>query len=260
MLVPVLFFAGCVDRLEGVLVEDTIGSQALDTRYYLGTYVHPDAELGPGAPWLLLLDGDIALERTAALLDREVARGRARPIVLVGLGRQSTRTRDYTTVPELPLDPDEEWDPRWGGGVEPFFAFVDDKVVPRVEEDLDIGGDPEARGVAGHSFGGLATLWALTHDRATFRRFGASSPSLWWDEGAAFDWPIPEDADATLYVSMGSTEVPPMNVLFDAYVERLALDPSVDTTPHVYQGLDHYSVIDHSLPDILSNLWPAEGR
>ncbi len=252
------WLVGCAPGLEGVLTVEQLPSEALGTTYQYATYVHPDAVLAPGAPWLLVTDGDQALEHAAESLDREVRRGNAAPVVLVGIGRQASRDRDYTPWPETPADGVDDWDPDWGGGIEPFFDFVHEVVVPKAEGELGIGGAPEDRGVFGHSLGGLAAVWASTFDRATFRRFGASSPSLWWDAAVPLSWERPAEPPVTLFTSIGSTEVPPMNVLFEAYVEAVARDRAVALEVRRYHGRDHFTAPDKALGDALSALFPAE--
>lgn len=249
--------AGCAPTLDGELTIEQLDAGELGT-YRYATYVHPEAELGPGTPWLLVTDGDIAMEEAARALDRQVRRGNAAPVVLVGIGRQAHRDRDYTPLPTTPRDDALEWDPRWGGGIEPFFAFVRDTVVPKAEGELGIGGSPEDRGIFGHSLGGLATCWAVVNERDTFRRFAASSPSLWWDAAVPFAWTQPEGPAVAMFASVGSTEVPPMNVLFDAYVEELADEPDLALEVRHFAGHTHFTAPRRALDEALPTLFPAE--
>ncbi len=265
ILLSVLAASGCSPPLEGTLERSEIHAKSLNTYYQLGTYIHPDAELSPGAPWLLVLDGDVALESVAAHLDREAAEGRAEPVVLVGIGNQDTRELDYTTYPELDPDPSYDWSEQMGG-IEPFFAWVIDEIVPSVEADLGIGGSADSRGVTGHSLGGLATLWVLAHQQEHFRRFGAVSPSLWYDDGIPFVWEAEmaawaEPPSGRLFLSMGGTEIPGMNDLFDEFVQRLGARsyPELAVEHQVYPGHDHLSVVFEAFPDVLRWLFPPEG-
>lgn len=252
--------AGCGGELDGELIEEKLVSPVTRQTYTYATYVHPDVTLGPGTPWLLVTDGDIAMEVAAEALDRELRRGRIEPIVLVSIGNQATRDRDLTPMPETAIAGSTEWDPDWGGGIVPFFTFVDTVVVPKAETELGIGGEPEDRGLFGHSLGGLATLWASTFDRATFRRFASSSPSLWWDAGVALEWERPTEPPVDLLLTVGTVEVPPMIVLFDTYVDEVAQDPAITlSSDHLY-GSNHFTAPPRAIEEALVELFPAEGR
>jgi predicted alpha/beta superfamily hydrolase len=242
--------------LVGTLEQTDVYAEPLDTTYVVGAYVRPDAPRGPGAPWALLLDGDVHLETAARQLDAAVRRGEADPIVIVGVGNQDTRERDYTTPFEVDVMPTDDWT-EWAGGVDPFFGWVEGELVPEREAALDVGGAPEDRGVVGHSYGGLATVWLLLHHGDRWGRFGAVSPSSWWDQGAPFTW---EEQASTVagraHFSIGSVEGPPMNSLFDALVDRLDAHEPLDLTSRVFEGHDHRSVLNKAFGDAFSELYP----
>ncbi len=245
--------AGCSGELDGVLKRDHI--RALDTNYRYATYVHPDAQLEEGSPWLLLLDGDQGgIDGAAGWLDREVRAGRAQPFVIVGIGKEKTRERDFTPIPVY-----DENNTRGYGGIEPFFRFLRETVVPKAETELGIGGSPEDRALAGHSFGGLATLWAVSNDRATYRRFAASSPSLWWDDGSGLGFTSPEGSPegppAMVFASVGANEDQPL--MLGMWQERAESESSLDITTRMYEGHGHFTVVERAFPDAFSTLWPA---
>lgn len=248
------FWLGCAAPLVGVLDHERVEVVALGTTYTVGSYVRDDAPRGEGAPWLLVLDGDVLLERAAAQLDREVAAGRAEPLVLVGVGNQATRECDYTPPTELEEIPEGGC----AGGIAPFFDWVVGELVPEREAALDVGGDHGARRLTGHSYGGLATTWALYHHNDVWSGYGVVSPSLWWDRGQPFSW---EDdsgpLDGRVHLNIGSVEGLPMNALFEAFSAELAARGDLHVSDRVFEGYDHYAVLERAFADVIVELGDA---
>jgi predicted alpha/beta superfamily hydrolase len=89
-----------------------------------------------------------------------------------------SRTRDYTPVPAKPVE--------GRGGAISFLRFLREELIPFV--DATYRTVPNDRGLVGHSIAGLFTAYVLTHDPAAFQRYVIGSPSLWWDNEAAFRW------------------------------------------------------------------------
>jgi len=255
-LLTLLYLLSCApwEPLQGTIVEGTAVWEEPGTEYVLDVYLPPDA--GDELPWLLMLDGDISFEADAHRVEEELLAGRCAPFALVGLGNGAWRDRDYTPSPADYLQ---------GGSAEAFFEFVGDEVVSHVETEHAIGGYSWQRGLTGHSYGGLATTWALFERQDLFRRFGATSPSLWWDDGVMFD--VEEDyaastgrLEARLYLSMGALEVSPMNVLFDLFVATLEERDYQDLawTAEVLYGHEHYSSYDPAMRRALQVLFPPD--
>ena len=78
----------------------------------------------------------------------------------------------------------------------------------------------------GSSLGGLFGAWVLLHEPSTFRRYGLSSPSLWWDGGVIFQHEAAyarthDDLAARVLVSVGELEQPSAQL---AHVHRLPED------------------------------------
>jgi hypothetical protein len=228
---------GCAG-LDGVLVTTEVEALPLGTTYTQSVYTPPGADTGPGAPWVLLLDGDVWTEEAASQLDRAVRRGDADPLVLVGLGHQATRTRDYTPFPS---DGVAEASAGSVGEIVPFFDWVLDEWLPALEADTGWGGDRRARTLTGHSYGGLATAWVMSHHTDAFGCYGAVSPSLWWDDGAALGWTYPLDG-ASAAVVYGAVEDSSLVGLAHAWAASLASQGDGEITERRLEGGDHITV------------------
>lgn len=66
-----------------------------------------------------------------------------------------------------------------GGGLY-FLDFIDNEVKPRIGAMFKV--DLARQSLYGHSFGGLFTLYALFSRPASFSRYIAVSPSIFWDQ------------------------------------------------------------------------------
>lgn len=234
-------------------------AEPLDTTYTVTVYVPPELEGASGAPWLLVLDGEWG-QSEANISDRLIVRGDAAPHVLVGIGNSSVRGRDYS--PTDP-DPDDEYE---SGGLDAFVSWLQGELIPDIEAELDIGGEPALRGLHGHSYGGLATATAMLRYQDTWTRFGATSPSLFWDDAVIFAFE--EDYAATnsdlpvrAYLGIGALEVPPMNVLFEVFTERLDGRgyPGLALEHEVLRNREHFSSWERAYARLIPHLFPPEG-
>ena len=92
------------------------------------------------------------------------------PTIVVGIG--------YPTDDRWELEELRAWDYRPGYGAEAFLRFIQEELVPYI--DATYRTDKQDRTLAGHSYGGLFTLYTLFHDTKTFKRYVAMSPALWY--------------------------------------------------------------------------------
>lgn len=94
------------------------------------------------------------------------------------------RNRDLTPTPLPAFDP---FMPMMlgtsvvaSGGGDAFLSFILEELRPALEAEFPI--DPANALLTGASLGGLFTLHALLTKPASFRRYLAISPSIWWDD------------------------------------------------------------------------------
>jgi len=64
------------------------------------------------------------------------------------------------------------------GGGENFLEFINSDIIPFVESNYRV--DENKRTLAGHSLGGLFTLYAMFQNPGQFENFVACSPSIYW--------------------------------------------------------------------------------
>jgi enterochelin esterase-like enzyme len=125
-----------------------------------------------GLPVLYLLDGnDFVDERMGALtsvLDNLIGSGRIEPLIAVF------------------VDAREPSDPQHNRREEEFLArpvehaqFIADELVPAIDRAYRTDPDPDARAIAGVSYGGVAATYIAVSHPAVFGNLAAFSPSLW---------------------------------------------------------------------------------
>lgn len=155
--------------------------------YRIWIAVPEQAAPGAGYPVLYLLDGNAAL---GALQESQLADLAKRgPPVLVFIGyasdlRFDVTARAYDYTPPLPGgEPviDDIARQRLGGGADVFLDLIEQRIKPLVQAQAPI--DQTRQSLWGHSYGGLLTLHALFTRPASFQRYIAADPSLWWQGG-----------------------------------------------------------------------------
>ena len=97
------------------------------------------------------------------------------------------RTHDLTPVhSETSEKFNSEWvklDVKTGGGSD-FYRFIKQELTPMIDREYRT--DPAKRILAGHSHGGLFTLFAMFQEPGLFSNYIVSSPSLNFAENAMF--------------------------------------------------------------------------
>ncbi|AHF76633.1 Putative esterase [Sodalis praecaptivus] len=172
-------------------------------RLYIATPKSPAP--AAGYPVLYLLDGNAHFP--LAVNQYRPANGPAPLIVAIGYPSDlayplAERTRDYTFAPA-----DGGSGP--GGGAAQFYQFLHDQVQPLIAAHYPV--DSRRMTLAGHSFGGLFTLYVLFNHPRAFQRYVAASPSLWWNNGAVLPHrqPLVTAAPTSVTLTVGEYEEKP---------------------------------------------------
>lgn len=213
------FAAGCAPAIDGQIETHTLNAENVDQLYTLYVFV-PDAA-SEASSVVYLFDGDDWTEDTAGIVS-ELARAEGvTPPLVVGIGYGDTpnaRGRDYTP-PGYGI-PDNH------GEVEAFYRFLVDELVPWVDDAYDTAPSAEARVVMGHSFGGIAALWAPLFAGDTFGGSVSLSPSLAFADAAFFTYEADfaesnDDMAARLYLGAGALEAHGLAGLTEAFGAQL---------------------------------------
>jgi uncharacterized protein len=129
-------------------------------------------------------------------------------MILVGI-TYSGEDADYDTLRAMDYTPFSEPSVFGSGGAPEFLDFFKEELIPFIEENYKA--NPEQRILAGSSFGGTFTLFALFSDPSLFRAYIAGSPVVVMGNNFAFQQ---EEAYAAehdelpvrLYLAVGERE------------------------------------------------------
>lgn len=239
--------------------------------------LHQDFELYIKLPWsyvrgdavypiLFTLDANrsFPLYSTLSLVYETPGSG-GEEIVIVGIGYKvnedrvrglaewaAWRTRDLT--PERREETEQFWKEKLSallggevqnvqsGGAPHFLKLLREEVIPFVEANYRVSSTD--RGLAGYSFGGLFTLYALFHAPDLFKRYFAGSPTM-WDQLFEYEEKYASthaDLTAKVFITAGGLESDrhePIQRMADRLRSRGY--PGLEVQTRVFEGEGHIS-------------------
>jgi predicted alpha/beta superfamily hydrolase len=211
-------------------------------------------------PVLYLLDGHFAFPAAVSARAYMGIFRELDDVIIVGLSEGdysfnawfTNRWRDYTPSADPAADSSfaRQYDlavetVRSGGGPD-FLQVLRVDVLPFIDTAYRT---TEDRGLSGHSFGGLFTIYALFTAPDLFQRYGINSPSLWWNGSemfavesafAATHTALPKRLLLTVGANEGASMVPPMATFASLLRSRGYHGLVMDTV--VFQDETHTSV------------------
>lgn len=127
-------------------------------------------------PILIVLDGDELFAQASATVDSLAENERIPPMIVVGVPN-TDRGRDLGA-------PGSNYEPPADGigGPDKFLAFVGDELIPEIERRYRTR---PYRVIAGHSAGGLSTIYTLITRKELFNAYIALSPAFNDEDGLA---------------------------------------------------------------------------
>ncbi len=161
---------------------DSIYSNILGELRDIWVYV-PESARVPGKkfPVVYLLDGDAHFYSVMGMIQQlsSVNGNNVCPeMIVVGIPN-TDRTRDLTPTHVHDVRGDSVF-VKTSGGLPKFNAFMADELIPYIESHYPV---TPYKMYIGHSFGGLAVIYALLNRPEMFTSYVAIDPSLWWDDG-----------------------------------------------------------------------------
>lgn len=190
-------------------------------------------------------------------------KGKLPEIIVVGIGYPikdmsewaAWRTRDLTPTHDTGTDnywnnlltkmSHRKFDVR-SGGASRFLDFIIHELIPFIESHYRVSRSD--RGLAGYSYGGLFTLYALFTHPETFGRYFAGSPSVEYDNEIVFKrandfTATAKRLKAKVFLSVGSLEdsstIAGIKKMSDTL--RSQCGPDVQVTSQIFDGEDHRS-------------------
>jgi uncharacterized protein len=220
-------------------------------------------------PVIYVLDGNTLFPMVSQMAAVSIPFSRSTPAVLVvSIGyaadtatsyaeniskRTAWRTRDYlppVTSGRIPGGMET------AGGAAMFLAFIEKELKPFLAARYAV--DAEEQTLAGDSAGGLFTIYALLNSPASFQRYLAISPSLFWDEhrlieqaaGFALDVTPPKKL-AIIVGELETKERMGQDMIGDAQALVEALQgqkgKGLEVSSYLFPDEDHISVVPGAL-------------
>jgi hypothetical protein len=93
---------------------------------------------------------------------------------------------DYDKRRAYDLTPTDAGQPAQFGNAEKFLSFIQKEAIPYIDSKYRT--NKNDRTLAGHSFGGLFTLYALFSEPALFNRYVSGSPAWSWDRSSLYKY------------------------------------------------------------------------
>ena len=125
-------------------------------------------------PVLYLLDGEDNFVHTAGIVRFLAASERIPPMLVVGIAN-TERSRDLTPPTEVAIE--KRFHPK-NGGADAFLEFIRSELLPYVDRNYRTR---PYRVLAGHSLGGLFTVYTLVSEPKLFNAYIAVDPTLAWN-------------------------------------------------------------------------------
>ncbi|MCW3465155.1 alpha/beta hydrolase [Chitinophaga nivalis] len=120
---------------------------------------------------LYVLDAKLDFDMVAVECQKQ-ARSHHREVIVVGIGWGYNRLDDYTPTPSN----------IGNGSADTFIRFIETELIPRIETEFHATPARAARGILGHSAGGLFVGHCFTNHNRVFASYLCLSPSFWYDD------------------------------------------------------------------------------
>lgn len=193
---------------------DTIYSAVLGELRDIWIYVPESAKVpGKKFPVVYLLDGDAHFYSVMGMIQQlSTVNGNSVCPEMIVVGIPNTdRTRDLTPTHIRELRGDSVF-VKTSGGLPKFTSFLADELMPYIESHYPVA---PYKMYIGHSFGGLAVIYAMFNRPEIFTSYVAIDPSLWWDDGVLMTMMDSLETDAkferkSLYLAAANTMPPGM--------------------------------------------------
>lgn len=135
-------------------------------------------------PVLYMQDGQNLFDRATSFggrdwnvhgaADHMIGIGAVQPLIIVGIYNSGkSRIHEYTPTKA----------PKLGGGrADRYAKFLTEEVMPLIQREYRVNGDPRVTGIGGSSLGGLLSLYLGLKLPHAFGKIAALSPSVWWHQ------------------------------------------------------------------------------
>lgn len=198
-----------------------------------------------------VLDGEENFDFVANHCKEISDRKSVQNVLVVSIGYGNDRSIDYTPT-KVGLNT--------GCGAQ-FLDFIENKLIPRVEQDFRVDTTRNSRVILGHSYGGLFGANVFAVNNTLFGNYLLLSPSLWFDNEVSLQLEMDyratnKDTQQLVFLGLGEAENSGrMQAPFEAFYQTLHdnytniklsknreknLDHVGSKNPNIIKGLNFY--------------------
>ncbi len=136
-------------------------------------------------PVIYLLDSQWDFPLITSIYGTQYYDGFMPNVIIVGITWGGENPK-YDTRRAFDLTPTDNGKPAQYGNAEKFLLFIKKEVIPFIDSKFRT--DKNNRSLAGHSFGGLFTLFALLTEPDLFNQYIPGSPAWAWDRASLYKY------------------------------------------------------------------------
>lgn len=225
--------------------EESVSLAGVGEPYVVRMFV-PEGAAGADISFVVALDGDFEYQTMRNTIVELVNEGAIEPIGLVAVSYGDLLEVNGKRYNDLSIASDTNPDGRF----DEVADFIEDTMIPAARSKFpQLSGDSAKICFAGHSLGGLDSLYLLFTRTQSFGAYLAMSPSVWFGpwmlldiERSYFEAGNTFPADTKVFTSVGEAEPGVMTIGVDEFTKAITKDfPSLWYKTTLIRGGDHMS-------------------
>jgi uncharacterized protein len=256
IFISITLFTACTSDTAdiGEEIRFSIQSDETEAEYKIVVILPVDYDLQKSYDTIYLLDKNWYLKHTSQSAAKLSQQKRVDNVVIVGIGHGHTRSRDYTPTESS----------QGKGGAEAFSFFVEQQIIPEIENRFSVNRKKESRAILGHSLGGLYAAYTFVMQSQLFGTYLILSPSLWYDDGIILE--LEESSRAELHgknanLFLSRAELEPTQLFMKLFLNRIHDHyPNVFSVDYIVKGKNHSSSADESIEEAIRFLFNTTGN
>jgi len=164
--------------------------------------------------------------------------------IVVGINHADRRMIDYAPTPTNEGE----------GGAANFTRFINEELIPYIEEHFQADTTRKSRAILGHSAGGLYAAYLFTNQNDLFANYFMLSPAIWYDDGVLLQYERDnrsknELSEQTVFIS--KAELEPTQLFMNIFHDRLEMYDQISLGFYTVKGKQHASSAKPAITEAL---------
>lgn len=247
VLLSIMVLVGCQQEEidQGEHTAFNITSDHSDATYDIQVRLPIDYDASDSYDTIYILDSNWYFDHVSEEIARLGGSSTKQAVIVVGVGEGNPRTTDY--MPTVTSQGE--------GGAENFSRFLEEELIPYMEDNYSADTTRSSRGILGHSAGGLYAAYAFTNHNQLFGSYLMLSPAVWYDDGITLEYEKENRSqnqaeDQLVFISKGELEA--TQLFTNMFHKRLENYEHTELAFHKVKGKDHASSAKPAIKEGLS--------